>query len=64
MNYPKPFRREGKASLWFNYTDPLTGARKLKSTGTDKVGESKEFIRDFLDRLTPAGKISFKEYAE
>ena len=63
MNYPKPFRREGKPSLWFNYTDPVTGARKLKSTGSGKVGESKEFIKDFIDRLTPAGTITFREYA-
>lgn len=63
MNYPKPFRREGQSSLFFNYYDPLTGKRKLKSTGTSKVGESKEFIKEFIDRLTPAGSLTFREYA-
>lgn len=63
MNYPKPFKREGSASLFFNYTDPLTGKRKLKSTGTPRVGESKEFIKTFIDRLTPSGSMTFREYA-
>jgi len=64
MNYPKPFRREGQTSLWFNYVDPLTGKRRLKSTGTSKVGESKEYIQAFMDRLTPAGSATFRSYAE
>jgi len=63
MNYPKPFRREGQTSLWFNYVDPVTGRRRLKSTGSSKVGESKEFIQNFMDRLTPAGTTTFREYA-
>ena len=64
MSYPAPFRREGQSSLFFNYYDPLTGKRKLKSTGTSKVGASKEFIKEFMDRLTPAGSFTFREYAE
>jgi len=64
LNYPKPFKRKGSSSFFFNYVDPLTGKRKLKSTGSSKVGESKEFIQTFMDRLTPAGIITFREYAE
>lgn len=63
MNYPKPFKREGTVSLCFTYTDPATGKRKLKTTGTSKVGESRAFIQRFMDRLTPASNMSFREYA-
>lgn len=63
MEYPKPFRRAGRKSMYFMYTDPVTGQRKTLSTGSDKVGVSKEFIRQFIDRLTPAGTVTFREYA-
>lgn len=63
MGYPKPFKRKGFSSFFFNYEDPLTGKRKLKSTGSSKLGESREFVQRFMDRLTPVGTVTFREYA-
>lgn len=64
MNYPKPYRKAGRSSMYFVYTDPLTGRRKYASTGSPKVGESKEYIKEFMDKLTPAGQMTFRQYAE
>ncbi len=64
MRYPKPYRKKGRpASLYFVYTDPLTGKRRYQATGSPKVGESMEYIRLFMDRLTPAGTQTFRTYA-
>lgn len=65
MRYPEPYRKKGReGSLYFVYNDPLTGKRRYRATGSPKVGESREIIRQFMDRLTPHGTATFREYAE
>lgn len=64
LRYPKPYKKKGRpASLYFVYTDPLTGKRRYQATGSPKVGESVEYIKNFMDRLTPAGTTTFRSYA-
>ena len=65
MRYPEPYKKRGRsASLYFVFTDPLTGKRRYLATGSPKVGESREYIRAFMDRLTPTGTLTFRTYAE
>jgi integrase len=62
--YPDPFKREGTNNLSFNYIDPLTGKRKLKSCGTARVGEAKKIIKEFIDSLTVCSGLTFRQYAQ
>jgi len=65
MRYPEPYRKKGReGSLYFVYNDPLTGKRRYRATGSPKVGESREIIRQFMDRLTPNGTVTFRVYAQ
>jgi len=61
--YPEPFKRKGLYNLYFIYNDPASGSRRIRCTGTSKVGQAKRIIMAFMDRLTTSSACSFAEYA-
>lgn len=55
MDYPRPIKRPRTKTLYFFYTDPVTGKRHQKSTGQTGVRKARKFIEDFIDELYDLG---------
>ena len=61
--YPEPYQRQESSNYYFNYTDPFSGKRKLKSCKTNRKGKAKEFIKAFIDELGKLSAFDFYAYS-
>jgi integrase len=51
MDYPKAIKISGAKTLYFFYTDPITGKRRKKSTGETGPRKARQMIEAFIDDI-------------
>jgi len=49
--YPQPFKRKNRKQYYFNYLDPITKKRVMKSTGLEKKKLAQDMIIEYMNKI-------------